>query len=157
HFLATGAVCALGGVGVQGAALESGIFPLRSVVASSTVSCFASRLLSCEDVLPPISRGAIELARADLTPCTLAKERRCAEFFALLAVRRIAPRALRRAGYDALALLCESQPDLGGALFAADAARQTIGTEHGWSTLPPLASVAYAVSEHAGMAAFNSR
>jgi hypothetical protein len=95
HFLATGvvgALCSLGGFSVQGAVLEDRIFPLRSVV-SSTVSSFASCLFFCENVLPSALSRTIELARADVTPGAFAEERRCAEFFALLAVTRVARRA----------------------------------------------------------------
>jgi hypothetical protein len=64
---------------------------------------------------------------------------------------------LRRAGYDALALICESQSDLWHAMFAAEAAHQTIDTEYSGSTFPPLASVAYGASRYADDAAFQAR
>src|SRR5258706_9388698 len=103
-----GALSAASGLNAtSGAALEGKIFP-RPFAGSRTVASFASGLFFCEDVLPLTLSRAIEaeLARTDVALDSLAEERQRAEFFAWLAVKCIAPRALRRAGYEALAAGC---------------------------------------------------
>ena len=87
---------------------------------------------------------------------SLAKERRQAEFFAGLATRVIAPRFLRRAGYEALASECETQRDLRTPGGAAAVAQHTIGRECR-SPMPRLASIAYGASAHASTCAFYAR
>jgi len=107
QFLTTGlagALSAMSALNACGAALEAKIFP-RPFAASRTVSSFASGLFFCEDAMPLILRRAIEaeLDRTVVVPDSPADEHLQAEFFALLAVKCIAPFALRRAGYDRLA------------------------------------------------------
>ena len=97
-----------------------------------------------------------ELARSDVPAVSLAKERRQAEFFAGLATRVIAPRFLRRAGYEALASECETQRDLRTPGGAAAVAQHTIGRECR-SPMPRLASIAYGASAHASTCAFYAR
>ena len=78
--------------------------------------------------MPPALSRAIdaELALTSQPVHDIAAERRQAEFFGWLAMRVIAPRTLRRAGYEALALGCERERDFrpGG---AAACAQHTIG------------------------------
>jgi hypothetical protein len=78
-------------------------------------------------------------------------ERACAEFFAWLAVRRFAPRALRQAGYHQLAGNCETQSDLWNGMIASATAQHTIGREYRDVLITPRA---YGACAHAATAAF---
>ena len=82
------------------------------------------------------------LARTDVTPSSVADERRQAEFFGWLAVRTIVPRALRRAGYEALAQKCENESELGSGRSSA-MARLSIGHVSNPSKAFPRVQVAY--------------
>ena len=125
-----GAVSALSGFRAGGTVINETFFP-RPFAKSRTVSSFADGLFGAEDDMPPGLGSAIEteLSRSDLQPDDDTKERRRAEFFASLAVRVIAPRTLRRAGYESLATECENQRDFrpGG---AAANAQHTIGKQY---------------------------
>ena len=112
--------------------------------------------MSYDEEMPLPLRRAIdaELDLADVVPETPTQERQCAEFFAWLAVRSIAPRALRRAGYDALAADCENQPIPSNGGSACSIAQHAIGTQYACSLEPPLAALAYDASAHASTAAF---
>lgn len=152
----TAGVCALGDVGRRGPAPEP-MFVLKPFARYRTVRSFAGCLLFYDEEMPLPLRRAIdaELDRADAVPATPAQERQCAEFFAWLAVRSIAPRALRRAGYDALAADCEKQLIPGNGGGACSVAQHTIGTQYAYSSSePPLAVLAYEASARASTAAF---
>lgn len=149
----------LSAFGALGATLEGRIFP-RPFAGSRTISSFASellwsRLLRSEDNMPLTLSRAIdaELARTDAPADSVAEERSQAEFFAWLAMRLIAPRTLRRAGYEALAAGCENEPSLrpGG---AAAEAQHTIGREFRSLPTPRLASFAYGASAHTSTCGF---
>lgn len=137
-----------------GATPEEQVFP-RPFAGSRTISGFASGLFWSEDDMPPALIRAIdaEFARTNETADSAAAERRQAELFAWLAMRVVAPRTLRRAGYAALAAACESERDLrpGG---AAALARYAIGREFRSSRTPRLAEIAYGASAHTSMCAF---
>jgi hypothetical protein len=150
-----GLVCSASGFDAGAASHKGKVFPLP-FAGSRTVSSFASGLFFVDERVPPELRHAIqvELDRIDVRPDAHADERRRAEFFAWLAVRRIAPRYLRRAGYEALVIECEKQADLRGGAPAR--AQQTIGIEHRdrasrWS---PRISAAYGACAHASTATF---
>lgn len=103
-FSLAGGLCATGGFGVARAALGPPVI-LKPFAHSRTVSRFAKRLFLYKDAMPLTLRRAIEteLARTDVVRETTAQEREHAAFFSRLAVRNIAPRALRRAGYEQMA------------------------------------------------------
>jgi hypothetical protein len=157
-FLAFGVA---GGIGALGAFGACGTVPDRPIVLkpfahSRTVSSFAEGLFFCEDAMPLPLRRLIEaeLARTDVVPEAPPQERERAAFFAWLAVRNIAPRALRRAGYEALAMGCENQRDFAPG-DAAAVAQHTIGREHrDCRVMPRRASLAYGASAHASTCAF---
>jgi len=123
----------------------------RSFAGSRTVSSFASGLLLAYEDVPPAMRRSIyaELDRTDGVPGDPVLERRQAQFFARLAVRTIAPRALRRAGYFRLAAAVSSE-----ALAPAFAQHQIGRQFAGRGCLPALASIAYGASAHAATALF---
>lgn len=146
---------ALSGFNARRATLEGSIFP-RPFAGSRTISSFASGLFWSEDDMPLALSRAIdaELARTDVPAESVAEERCQAEFFAWLAMRVIAPRTLRRAGYEALAAGCENERDFqpGG---AAAVAQHTIGREFRSSPIMPrLASFAYCSSAHTSTCTF---
>lgn len=74
--------------------------------------------------------------------CLVADERSSAKLFASLAMRVIAPRTLRFAGYEALAAACENERDMrpGG---AAAVAQHTIGRDLTADPLDRLRGSAY--------------
>ena len=158
QFLTTGLAVGLStlcGFGVGGATLEGKTFPMP-FAGSRTVANFASGLFFCEDDMPISLSHALDagLARTDVVPDSHAEERRRAKFFAWLAVRCIAPRTLRRAGYEVLAADCKNQRDLlpGGACATA---QHTIGKQYAYAhPMPRLASFAYGASAHASTSAF---
>ena len=145
---------ALGGLGRGSATFERGIFP-RTFAGSRTVTSFATGLLFAEENMPLALTRWIdaELARTDVQLHSHAQERRQAEFFGWLAIHVVAPRALRRAGYEDLAVGCEKARDLrpGG---AASGAQHTIGREFRSSLFSPRVQVAYGASAHASTCAF---
>lgn len=150
-----GGLCTLSGFSARGA-MRDGPIALMPFAHSRTVSGFAGGLFLCEDAMPTPLRRVLEaeLTRTDVTPDAPGQERERAAFFAWLAVRNIAPRALRRAGYEALAVGCENERRFapGG---AAAVAQHTIGREHrGRKIMPRLASRAYGASAHASTTAF---
>jgi hypothetical protein len=152
HILATGvagALCTLTGFGPFSAALAAPVFP-HPFVGSRTVSRFADSLFFYEDVMPVALRRMIEaeLARTDIAPDSPVEERLRAQFFAWLAVREIAPRALRRAGYDRMAVEVAN-----GKLHPAGA-QHAIGKQYAYSPTPPLAGDAYGACAHASTARF---
>jgi len=166
QFLAAGiaaAALALWGTSASGGVnSEVRIFP-RPFAGSRTISGFADELLFTDELLhaenkmPLVLRRAIEaeLARTDAPLDNLAKERCQAEFFAWLAVRTIAPRTLRRAGYETLAAGCENVRDFRpGSSSAMAVAQHTIGREFSSVSMPRLAHFAYGASAHASTYAF---
>lgn len=153
--------------GVCKSVFEDGSLP-RVFTGSRTVTTFAAGLLfvpelpsklkhtitsqlrraDVYDYHPFTRNNGPETIRTDTKTYCEADERRQAEFFAWLAVRIIAPRALRRAGYEALATGCEREQLLrpGG---AAALAQHTIGREFRSSLFTPRAWVAYGTCAHA--------
>ncbi len=105
--------------------------------------------------MPAALRRALdtELARTDVPIDSVAQERSSAKLFASLAMRMIAPRSLRRAGYEALAVACENERDYcpGG---AAALAQHMIGREFSSTNTPWPASSAYGACAHASTCAF---
>lgn len=75
-------------------------------------------------------------------------ERRRAAFFARLAVEYIAPRALRRAGFEQMAA------DVAGGMLSPAGAQHAIGRKYAHCETPMLANCAYGASAHASTAAF---
>ena len=157
HFLTFGCAASafwMSDLSARSATLDGRIFS-RSFAGSRTVSSFASGLSWVEDKMPLALRRAIatELARTDAPSYSPADERGQAEFFAWLAMRVIAPRALRRAGYEALAVGCENERHLqpGG---AAALAQSKIGFDFRYSPMLGLASTAYGTSAHTSTCAF---
>lgn len=144
----------LSGPCARGATSSGGIFP-RPFAGSDTISSFASGLFWAEEKMPPALNRAIdaELARTNVPADGVAAERYRAEFFAWLAMRVIAPRTLRRAGYEALAVGCEDERELrpGG---AAAVAQNTIGREFCRSPMPRLARIAYGATAHTSTCRF---
>ncbi len=145
---------ALSGLGARAATQAGSIFP-RPFVGSRTVSNFASILYWYEDQMPAALRRALdnELARTDVPIDSVAQETSSAKLFASLAMRMIAPRSLRRAGYEALAVACENERDHcpGG---AAALAQHMIGREFSSMNTPWPASSAYGACAHASTCAF---
>lgn len=164
-----GGLCALGGFGAPGATLDEPIV-LKPFAQSRTVTTFAQGLFFHEEAMPLTLRRAIEaeLARADVPnrwywekhpaggasrPDSDAdrEERRRAAFFAWLAVEYLAPLALRRAGYEQMAI------DVASGTLPPAGAQHTIGRQYarrGLRPMPMRASCAYGTSAHASTTAF---
>jgi hypothetical protein len=164
QFMATGLAVALYGLSgfkACAAALEGPIFP-RPFAGSRSVSTFASGLFFGDNGVMPVALSRAieaELTRTDIPPDSFAEERRRAGFFAWLAVRHLAPLALRRAGFSELALDCEKQSDLWNGMLASATAQHAIEKWHAAANPIPrpmvrLADFAYGTSAHAATAAF---
>lgn len=108
--------------------------------------------------MSPTLRQAIEaeLARTDMARETTAQEREHAAFFARLAVRNIAPRALRRAGYEQMAV------DLANERRFPEMAQHTVECQDAQGNPRPgvmsrLENCAYGACTHASRAEFYAR
>ena len=99
---------------------------LHPFAGSRTVSAFACELLGLESLIPIALYRAIhiEFSRPVARMDSSEDERRRADFFAWFAIQTIAPRHLRRAGYDEQAAACESASDLGEGGHAAASAQE---------------------------------
>lgn len=126
-------------------------FP-RPFAGSRTVVAFAEELLSLESLMPIALNRAIhvELARPITRMDSVNDEQRRAEFFSWFAIKTIAPRHLRRAGYEEQAAECESATVLWEGGLAAAGAQHTIGkASRASQCLPQLLQFAYSASAHA--------
>ena len=142
------------------AALPDSPIALQPFAHSRTVTSFAKELLFQRDDMPRALRQAmtVGLERTDVVADLPAQERQRAAFLAWVAVRNIAPSALRRAGNEAQAAECEQQVCLSKGMIAAAGAQHAIGKKYAGSGLmPPLASCAYGACAHATTAALYAR
>jgi len=155
NFGVASGVCALSGFG-SASAMAREPMAIKPFAHSRTVSSFAAAFACFQDDMPRRLLRAFdaEFARGDVAPDAPEIDRKRAEFFAWLALRHIAPHALRRAGYDGLAANCGKQSDLSEGAAAAACSQHTIGMQYAYSETPRLAGLAYGASAHAATAAF---
>lgn len=161
-FTGIGAIVVSFGESTELTSTSNRAFILRPFSFSRTVSELAAwATMEGIPVPQPLQRTIdAESARPAVRLESPADERKRAVFLAWFAVGLIAPRHLRRAGYDTLALNCEKQPDLQSAGNAAARAQYTIGRDCLHRTgggMPALLDVAYATCSHAATAAFYAR
>ncbi len=133
------------------------LFP-RPFAGSRTVTTFVQELLGHEWLVPiPLARELhIELTRPITQYDSYADEVQRAEVFAWFAIRTIAPRYLRQAGYGLEAENCERQTSLREGALAAATAQHTIGHDQrvrydrgGVRTFAPPEHFAYGASAYA--------
>lgn len=186
NFIRSGLLGGLGALGGSGA-LAAEVVLLKPFRYSHSIQRFVMSLFWYEEFMPrpllyaleadqfppedawplhmkeePAIFGAFRAMLQD--PQHAAKERQRAEFFAQLAVRNIAPRALRRAGYVAQADACAA-PEGPWNLAAAGAQhhighcdrKRDVAEGRGPQIMPRLDSLAYGASAHAATTAGHAR